>query len=186
MCKVIGTDTYAVPGEHRMSQSTTDPLDTFTTQIESYGVNLLRVSSSDVESTIKECLEPPAVGVPLPWDDISLPEAVQTDATVADLRSAVTGVSPASFAIAEYGSLYLQANDDGSEPVSLFNDLHVAVLREEDILTDMEDAFERLGDELRETRGSGIIATGPSATADMGALVQGAHGPKEVTVVVVS
>jgi L-lactate dehydrogenase complex protein LldG len=49
----------------------------------------------------------------------------------------------------------------------------------------MAAAFEWLGEVLRETRGSAVLATGPSATADMGALVQGAHGPKEVHVVVI-
>ncbi|MFC7058313.1 LUD domain-containing protein [Halovenus salina] len=88
--------------------------------------------------------------------------------------------------MASYGSLVLEPDHAGSEPVSLFNDLHITVVREADILHDMAAAFDRLGDDLRAERGSAIIATGPSATADMGALVQGAHGPKRVEVLVVT
>jgi len=69
--------------------------------------------------------------------------------------------------------------------VSLFVDRHVAVLDEADVVPNMEAAFERFGAEIPDTYGDAIIATGPSATADMGALVKGAHGPSEVRVVVV-
>jgi L-lactate dehydrogenase complex protein LldG len=48
----------------------------------------------------------------------------------------------------------------------------------------MPEAFSWLGERIREDRGSAVVATGPSATADMGALVRGAHGPKEVHVVI--
>jgi L-lactate dehydrogenase complex protein LldG len=48
----------------------------------------------------------------------------------------------------------------------------------------MGDAFAALDEELQDMRDSFILATGPSATADMGALVQGAHGPKEVEVII--
>ncbi len=65
--------------------------------------------------------------------------------------------------------------------MSLFPDLHVPVLRESDLVADMPTAIERLGPQLREGH-SAIVATGPSATADMGSLVKGAHGPKDVHV----
>jgi L-lactate dehydrogenase complex protein LldG len=50
----------------------------------------------------------------------------------------------------------------------------------------MPEAFDWLGDEFRAKRDSVVLATGPSATADMGALVQGAHGPKTVDIILVS
>jgi L-lactate dehydrogenase complex protein LldG len=151
-----------------------------------YGVGLQRVALDELPGAVEEAVVPPAVGSPLPWDDTSLPATVTTDPTPADLEAAVTGVTAASLAIASYGSVVLRADEHGSEPISLFNDRHVAVLHEDDIVPDMAAAFEWFGETLRETRGSAVIATGPSATADMGALVQGAHGPKEVEVLVVS
>lgn len=151
-----------------------------------YGVDPRRVSREALPEAIEEAVAPPAVGAPLPWDDASLPGSVTTSPTSADLTAAVTGVTAASLAIADYGSIVLRANEHGSEPISLFADRHVAVLHEDDIVPDMAAAFEWFGETLRETGDSAIIATGPSATADMGSLVQGAHGPKEVEVLVVS
>ena len=158
----------------------------FATAAREYGIEPVRVPPDEVEEAIAAVVEPPAVGVPLPWEGVSLPENVETDPTGADVEQAVTGVTDAALAVADYGSVVLRADEYGSEPISLFTDLHVVVLHEKDLVPDMEAAFEWFGDELRETRDSAIIATGPSATADMGSLVRGAHGPRNVEVVVVS
>ena len=149
-----------------------------------YDVTTKRIPPPALEEQIEDRIELPAVGTPLPWDDVTLPDAVTTDPTTADLEAAVTAVTGVALAIASYGSVVVRADEHGTEPVSLFNDRHIAVLREADIVPDMAAAFAWFGDELRETRDSAVIATGPSATADMGALVQGAHGPKEVEVLV--
>ncbi len=169
-----------------MSQTTATTYEQFATALGRYGVESITAEPADVADVIDEIVDSPAVGVPLPWDDVSLPQSVQTEPSTADIDEAVTGVTAASLAIADYGSIVLRMDEHGSEPVSLFNDLHVAVLRETDIVPNMAAAFDWFGQELRETRDSAIIATGPSATADMGALVQGAHGPKQMKVVVVT
>lgn len=166
-----------------MSGTTTH--DRFASRAAEYGVTVTRVPSREATDAIEAAVDGSAVGAPLPWEDVSLPPSVTTAPTPTALNAAVTGVTGASLAIAEYGSLLLRADEAGSEPISLFVDRHVAVLRAEDIVPDMPAAFEWLGPELREERDSVIVATGPSATADMGALVQGAHGPKTVAVVIV-
>ncbi|AFZ74154.1 LutC/YkgG family protein [Natronobacterium gregoryi] len=122
------------------------------------------------------------VGTRIPFSSVSLPNWIDDDPTPATLEAATTGVTAASLGIADYGSVVLPATPDGSEPVSLFPDLHVPVLRERDLVADMPTAIELLGPDLRDGK-SAIVATGPSATADMGALVKGAHGPKDVHVV---
>lgn len=146
---------------------------------------MTRVERGGLSGAIAESVESPAVGTPLPWEGVSLPEEVTTDPSPAAMTQATTGVTPASLAIADYGSLVLWADQHASEPVSLFPQRHVAVLCEDDIVPDMGTAFEWFGEQLRDTRGSAIIATGPSATADMGSLVQGAHGPETVEVLVI-
>lgn len=166
-----------------MSRSVTH--DRFDSRAAEYGVEVTRVRSREATEAIAAAVDEPAIGAPLPWEGVSLPSGVATDPTPTALNAAVTGVTPASLAIAEYGSLLLRADEAGSEPMGLFVDRHVAVLRAEDVVPDMPAAFEWLGAELRESRDSVIMATGPSATADMGALVQGAHGPKTVEVVIV-
>ncbi len=168
-----------------MSDAQTGLYDEFAERAGEYDVTLNRVPTAGATDAIADALEEPAVGAPLPWDDVALPDAVETDPTPGDLDAAVTGVTAADLAVADYGSIVLRSTPEGVEPVSLFPDLHVAVLRESDIVPDMEAAFEWLGEQFRESGDSAILATGPSATADMGALVQGAHGPKEVHVVVI-
>jgi L-lactate dehydrogenase complex protein LldG len=87
--------------------------------------------------------------------------------------------------MADYGSLVLPSSPPANELVSLYVDRHIAVLRESQILPDMEAAFDQLDEDITEAYNDAVIATGPSATADMGALVKGAHGPSEVRTIVV-
>ena len=112
------------------------------------------------------------------------PRSASTDPTPTELDAATSGVTAASLAVADYGSVVLESDAAGSEAVSLFPEHHVAVLRATDVVPGMREAVGRLGDRLRDGA-SAVIATGPSATADMGALVIGAHGPREVDVVLV-
>ncbi|MFC4544278.1 LUD domain-containing protein [Halosolutus amylolyticus] len=135
------------------------------------------------DRTLETIAREPAIGTSLPFPSVSLPDWVDDDPTPASLDSAVTGITAASIGIADYGSVVLPATAAGSEQVSLFPDLHVPIVRAEDVVADMSTAIARLGPDLRDG-GSAIVATGPSATADMGALVKGAHGPKDVHVVV--
>jgi len=168
-----------------MTAASSEAYDQFAATAAEYGVELTRVPADEATEAIADLTEDPAVGTPLPWDGVGLPEGVSTDPTPAALDGAVTGVTGATLAVADYGSVFLPGTPAGAEPVSLFVDRHVFVLRERDVVPDMPAAFDRLGDRFREERASGILATGPSATADMGALVQGAHGPKAVYGVVV-
>lgn len=169
-----------------MTATGTDVYDQFASEAGEYDVELTRVSEAAATDAIADAIDEPAVGVPLPWAAVSLPDAVSTAPTPATLDAARTGVTAASFAIADYGTVFLPVTPDGAEPVSLFPDRHVVVLRESDILPDMKAAFDRLGERVREHGGSGVLATGPSATADMGALVHGVHGPTAVHVVVIA
>lgn len=155
----------------------------FVDALDELDVALSRTTPESCGAAIADAVAGDAVGVPL-QDDLALPERVRTDPTNGDLESADTGVTPATFGIARTGSVYLAADRPGTEPISLYPYRHVAVLREADLVPDVPAAVEHLGPELR-AGNSGIIATGPSATADMGELVVGAHGPGEVHVVLV-
>lgn len=161
-------------------------LDSLVSALDTLDVPCTRTTRDVFGETLTAQLSEPAVGVELEEMDVSLSETgVVVDPTPATLKAAKTGVTPASFAIADYGSVVIPGSSTGCELVSLFVDRHVAVVDATDVLPGMEAAFDRFGRDFRERRESGIIATGPSATADMGALVRGAHGPSEVHVVVV-
>ncbi|EMA21595.1 MULTISPECIES: LUD domain-containing protein [Haloarcula] len=158
--------------------------------LEALGVTVSSTSESELEAAVTEAVTEPAVGVALDETvgdgTFSLVETpITVDPTPAALREATTGVTGAELGVGDYGSLVLSMTEQASELVSLFVERHVAILYEEDIQPDMDAAVAELDERFTETNGSAIIATGPSATADMGALVKGAHGPKEVHVIVV-
>jgi L-lactate dehydrogenase complex protein LldG len=164
----------------------TDASDTFADSLAELDVGLTRTPAAEATKALAALTEMPAVGTPLSIDGVALPGGVRTAVDEASVDAAATGITQAAFAIADYGSVVLELTPAGDEPVSLYADTHVAVVRESDVLPDMPAAFERLGETIPAERGSRILATGPSATADMGELVRGAHGPQAVEVVVVT
>ena len=151
------------------------------------GVTAEYTEQSALSSTLSEAVAPPAVGVPIPFAPGALEEAgITENPTPSEVATAETGVTPARFAIAEYGTVALASTLDGTEPVSLYPPKHVAVVAESDVYPDMAAAFERLTREFADGTDSIVFATGASATADMGALVEGVHGPREVHVIIVT
>ncbi|AOW80234.1 hypothetical protein HTSR_1052 [Halodesulfurarchaeum formicicum] len=158
----------------------------FETAAADHDVTVTRTRAANFASTLEGVVEYPAVGVSLPIDGVSLADtAVETTLTPAKLDTARTGVTPVSFGIATLGTVFIESTADGAEPVSLFPERHVAVLAASDVCPDLAAAVDRFGEELAAGPSSGVFASGPSATADMGGHVQGVHGPSDVHVIVV-
>ncbi|MFC6964832.1 LUD domain-containing protein [Halocatena marina] len=166
-------------------------LSQFEDSLSEKGVSVTRVCTSSFQQHLNKLVDAPAVGVALgdTFDNVSLSLSetdVTIDPTPAELRSAEIGITWASIGIADYGSLVLTLTDAGSELVSLFVERHIVVIREADLLDSMKSAIDVVATEFNHTPQSAIIATGPSATADMGALVKGAHGPRDVQVLILT
>ena len=90
------------------------------------------------------------------------------------------GVTGALMGIAESGSLVLVGGEGRPLTASLLPDIHVAILRESDLVPTLHDALTR--PEIC-TVPAAVIITGPSRTGDIEmALTIGVHGPKEVHV----
>ncbi|SEQ47071.1 LUD domain-containing protein [Natrinema salaciae] len=162
---------------------TVDTVGRFERALEGLEVGLERVAAADASERIERIVELPAVGAPLPFDGVSLPDAVTTAPTTADLQAARTGVTPVGFAIAEYGTVAIESTADGAEPIALYPERHVAVVAESDVVPNLSAGFDRLADGFDAGRDSVVFATGRSATADMGDLVHGVHGPGDVHVI---
>ena len=91
-------------------------------------------------------------------------------------------VSHAAYALADTGSVVLLSSDEPRSR-SLLPWTHVTVVRENTIVSGLEELFERLGPDLPS---SVAIVTGPSRSADIEQkLAVGVHGPGEVHVVIV-
>lgn len=165
----------------------TDTVSRFESSLSGVGVGLTRTAAVDFEATLEAEVEPPAVGAPLGIEGISLSDAgVNTDPTTRELAEATTGVTRAGKGIAQYGTLVVQSDEGGTEPAALYPPNHVAVLRASDVVPDVAAALSWLGDEFAAGRDSAVFATGVSATADMGELVFGVHGPVNVHVLLLT
>lgn len=135
--------------------------------------------------TLAEVVDEPAVGTRPPFEGVSFQGTpVSLDPSPTAVRDAATGVTPAGLGIADYGTVTLPSRDAPDEIVALYPVRHVAVVAESDLVGDMPAAYERLSDEFAAGLDTQVLATGPSTTADMGALVEGVHGPQETDVIV--
>ena len=160
------------------------PVTTFERSLHDLDVGVTRTDPDGFVETLADVIEQPAIGVSLDIEGVSLSETpVELDVTPRLLREANTGVTPAGAAIADYGSLVVQSTASGAEPVSLYCPTHVAVVDTADILADTAGTTDWLDGEFRQGRDSAVLATGVSATGDMGAIVEGVHGPGTVHVV---
>lgn len=156
---------------------------TFESSLAGLGVGCTRTDADGFAEALAAAVEEPAVGVPLDgYDGVSLDGTpVETPPTPRRLLEAETGVTPVGKAVAEYGTLVVDSDPVGTEQVSLYPPTHVAVVRESDVLPDVESAAGHLAGRFADG-GSSVFATGVSSTGDMGALVEGVHGPKRVHV----
>lgn len=161
----------------------TENVDTFRSSVGGTAT-IHEVDADGFTETLTDVIEEPAVGTPLPFEDVSLESTpVVTDYAPSDLTDAHTGVTPATHAVANYGSVTLPSDSAGTELVSLYPDRHVVVLAASDVVADMGATFEALSADFEDGLDSQVLATGPSATADMGTLVHGVHGPNDVHVI---
>lgn len=95
-----------------------------------------------------------------------------------DVWEAKVGVTLVEAAVAETGSLLLAAGPGRKRLNSLAPEIHVALVRKEQIVPGLDEALAALGAR------TSVLITGPSRTADIeGVLVRGIHGPKRLLLV---
>lgn len=104
----------------------------------------------------------------------------------AELSTADAGVTDAFAAIATTGSVCVAVDEGDAGYVSLLPRLHIAVIDASTIVARPSDLLR--ADVLNGTglRRNFVYITGPSATADMGPLVRGVHGPHRLHLLVVA
>jgi L-lactate dehydrogenase complex protein LldG len=101
-----------------------------------------------------------------------------------DLDSLDVLVCESSLGVAENGAVWIATPDPMVRAALFLAARVVIVVREENLVGDLHQAYERL--DVRSSSFGAFIA-GPSKTADIEqSLVVGAHGPKELTLVLVS
>jgi L-lactate dehydrogenase complex protein LldG len=133
-----------------------------------------RIVVAEMEGLPVELVQPflasPAV-IPSPSDE--------------QLATAEAGITEAFAGVARTGSVCIAIGSGVTPTASLLAPLHIALLPAERIVARPRDLFDPAclgGEGLRR---SFVFTTGPSATADMGPLVRGVHGPHRLHVIVV-
>lgn len=98
------------------------------------------------------------------------------------------GLTHAIAAVAETGTMLMASGPDNPVTINFLPETHIVIVEEKDLAGAYEDAWAK----VREMFGTGVMprtinmVSGPSRTADIGGrVVQGAHGPRRMCVVIV-
>jgi L-lactate utilization protein LutC len=117
-------------------------------------------------------------------------ELIRTDTNIvqnptdAQLASMAVGITDTFAGIARTGSVCVSNTGNLGGAVSLFTREHLAILYAETIVPAPRDVFLSPAFEGKALERSFVFITGPSATADMGALVWGVHGPDKLHIII--
>jgi len=169
-----------------------DVIELFAERVADYQATVHRVAAGDLPRTIAEAfarrgarrLVVPA-GLPGEWLAAATDfERLADDPplTHADLDAADGVVTGCAVAIAETGTIVLDAGDgQGRRELSLLPDYHLCVVATDRIVGTIAEALERL-----DPRRPLTWISGPSATSDIELQrVEGVHGPRTLEVVIV-
>jgi len=108
-----------------------------------------------------------------------------------DMLAADIGITSCTWALAETGSLVMAHETNNERVASLVPPVYLAIVSREQIVADLFDVYDRLGERF-DGRRQGLwpsnvtLITGPSKTGDIESkLVVGVHGPGKWHVIVV-
>ncbi|MGD8777391.1 MAG: LUD domain-containing protein [Ignavibacteria bacterium] len=109
---------------------------------------------------------------------------VITAPTLEELKTVRTGITDAFCGIAETGSVCVSVTKNFSSPISMLTRNLIVVVKSNTILPKPRDVFDENNLGGKGYNRSFSFITGPSATADMGPLVRGVHGPGKLHIIV--
>ncbi|WP_433304557.1 LutC/YkgG family protein [Actinoplanes sp. CA-030573] len=170
-----------IPREYRRGSVPAD-LDLLVERLEDYKAVVHR--AADVAAAIEKIVPAGTVVVPPGLPEQWLPSSVDAlvdDGLPADRIAAADGVvTAAAVAVAETGTIVLDASpDQGRRIISLLPDLHICVLRPDQVVASVPEAVARL-----DPRRPLTWISGPSATSDIELnRVEGVHGPRNLHVI---
>jgi L-lactate dehydrogenase complex protein LldG len=110
-----------------------------------------------------------------------------TDPPDADLDALDGVITGCAWAIAETGTVILDGGPgQGRRALTLVPDLHVCLVRTDQVVFGVAAAIERAAAPVRERGAALTLISGPSATSDIELTrVEGVHGPRRLELVVV-
>ena len=118
------------------------------------------------------------------FSDFAADPRVRSDATADEMINTAAGVTEAFAAVASTGSVCIDVSFERTGIVSLLAPLQIAVVAAQTIVPQPRDLFRADVLDGRGLQRDFVFVTGPSATADMGPLVRGVHGPHKLHIIV--
>jgi L-lactate dehydrogenase complex protein LldG len=183
-----------VPREYRHAGEPVDfdPVERFCEVVADYDATVHRVDESGLEDALAEtCRARGAARLVVAPGAAWTPDGADLVADDPPLGprdlDALDGVlTGCAAAIAQTGTIVLDSGAlSGRRAITLVPDLHLCVVRAEQIVPAVPDAIAAVADAVREGRPITFVS-GPSATADIELIrVQGVHGPRTLDVFVV-
>jgi L-lactate dehydrogenase complex protein LldG len=170
----------AVPRGYAAGRSVDRLLDLFAERVADYRATVVRCADDEVADRIAAALDGARAVVPqdLPWE---VAGSVADDGlTALELDAIEAVVTAATVGIAETGTVVLDHGPgQGRRALSLVPDLHVLVVRADQVVGGVPEAVARLDPARPQT-----WISGPSATSDIELnRVEGVHGPRRLVVV---
>jgi L-lactate dehydrogenase complex protein LldF len=166
----------------------------FSSELEALGGKFNKCPQSDAWKIILEILQANGIQEILAWDATNLPNGFlerlseagiriifpigESFHTCAHIKAGLTG---ASAAIAETGSILVLGGPGRPLTASLLPEIHIALLREKDIYEQLDQVIQ-----IKDIRkaSAAVLISGPSRTADIEmTLTIGVHGPGELHVI---
>ena len=184
----------AVPREYRHAGGPVDfdPVELFAEVVADYDATVHRVTGAELTDALARCCrERGAVRIAappdLPWQVAGVEIVTDHPPLAARDLDAIDGVlTGCAVAIAQTGTIVLDgAGTSGRRALTLVPDLHLCVVRSDQVLPAVPDAIAAVAPAVREGRPITFVS-GPSATADIELnRVQGVHGPRTLDVFLV-
>jgi L-lactate dehydrogenase complex protein LldG len=178
-----GVESPPIPRDYRRNSDKPD-LDLLVERLADYKAVVHRIDLAAIQDSILEIMGSGSVvvppGLPTEWLPAEI-EAIVDDGLDADRIAAADGVvTGAAVAIVETGTIVLDASpDQGRRIITLLPDLHICVLRPEQVVASVPEAVARL-----DPRRPLTWISGPSATSDIELnRVEGVHGPRNLHVI---
>jgi L-lactate dehydrogenase complex protein LldG len=179
----IGDARRDVVVPHRVRARAAADVDLFAERVADYRATVVRCSAANATAAIEAALPAGAtVVVPagLPWQVAGA--MVDDGLSAVELDAVDAVVTAASVGIATTGTIVLSHGPgEGRRALTLVPDLHVCVVRADQVVDDLPAAVALLDPERPTT-----WISGPSATSDIELnRVEGVHGPRSLHVVLV-
>lgn len=101
-----------------------------------------------------------------------------------ELAISQVGITDAFAGVARTGSACVSITRKQGGAISLFVPFHICIIEAENIVARPLDVFSSYRLTAKGLSRNFVFITGPSATADMGPLVRGVHGPGKVHIII--